>query len=144
MKRLLLDSMIHDFLVEAPQRMSALTKLVERGDVELVSTHIQADEIARTPDAEKRERLQRVPTRPTPTAGIVLDVSRLDMSAFADAGPIEAVRRGNPKHTEDALIAATALREDLVLVTNDHVLSRRATDLGVEVWNSAVSGVRSR
>ena len=56
------------------------------------------------------------------------------MSAFADAGPIEAVRRGNPKHTEDALIAATALRDNLVLVTNDHLLSRRATELGVEVW----------
>ncbi len=80
--------------------MTALTNLLERGDVELVSTHIQADEIARTPDAEKRERLKGVPTRSTPTAGIVLNASRLDMSAFADAGPIEAVRRGNVNHTE--------------------------------------------
>ena len=33
MKRLLLDAMIHDFLIEDPRRMSALTELLERGAV---------------------------------------------------------------------------------------------------------------
>jgi predicted nucleic acid-binding protein len=72
--------------------------------------------------------------------GFVLDVSRLDLACLdgSDAGIIEyeQIQKGNPKHTEDALIALTAHREATVLVTEDNNLTKKikATKTSLTLW----------
>ncbi len=43
------------------------------------------------------------------------------------------LRSGNIRHTRDALIAATARYENASLITNEHRLTRRAREQGIEV-----------
>jgi hypothetical protein len=127
--------MIFDLLAESDGRLETVRELVERGELELVETHVQRDEHSRITDPEKRARVRSVPTRSTPTWGFVLGTSRLGEARLGPAEPIEGVCRGNLDHAEDALIASTALFDGCTLVTNDRRLTNRARKLGVDVWS---------
>jgi predicted nucleic acid-binding protein len=72
-----------------------------------------------------------------PTYGFVLDVSRLGMARLEEPAPIKAIRAGNwEKHTKDALIAATAQYEGLILVTEERRLTNFARrELKLTVWD---------
>lgn len=50
---------------------------------------------------------------------------------------INKIRKGNPRHTHDALIAATSQGQADVLVTGDRTLLSRVKEqkLNVEIWN---------
>jgi hypothetical protein len=119
-EQFLLDSNIFDKIVETPGAFRLVQRLVADGKIELVVTHIQEDELARITDEQKRQEIASVPRTVTPTAGFILDVSRLGMARLGDPVPIEAVRGGNwHKYTHDALIAAAALADGQVLVAED-------------------------
>jgi hypothetical protein len=134
-RRFLLDSMIHDKLMDEPGALELATELVSRGSLTLLSTHIQNDEIARTPDAERAARLATVPTESVPTYGFVVGMSRIGMARIGHAEPIDALRAGNLDHTEDALVGATAQYEDATLVTEDRRLASRARKQGIAVMD---------
>jgi hypothetical protein len=61
-ERFLIDSNIHDKIIDVPGALDLVTQLVDDGAITLLSTYIQADEIARTPDKQRLARLMTVPT----------------------------------------------------------------------------------
>jgi hypothetical protein len=131
--RFLLDSMIHDKLVDEPDLLVLASRLVSEGMIEMLSTHVQADEIARTPGLERVRQLMTVPAKKVPTSGIVFGVSRFGEARFAETEPYETLQGGNVAHSEDALIASTAQYEDATLVTDDRRLASRARKQGIAV-----------
>lgn len=91
------------------------------------------------------ELLDRVPPRyrplvpwpPSPACGsasFILGASRLDFGRMCDDDDSVQVLTGQGEtHLRDALIGATALVDDCILVTYDARLASRARERGVEV-----------
>lgn len=69
----------------------------------------------------------------------MIDTSQIDEAGLSDdPATVEALRSGNLKHTQDALIAVTALYEECALVTNEvRRLRNRAREQGIEVLTTA-------
>lgn len=103
----------------------------------MLFTHVNIDELAATPDLDRRSQLLLVLVdlgRLVLTGARALDVSRHNFARLADdVDVLEALRSGNIDHTRDALIAATALFEGCALVTNERRLGNRARERGIEV-----------
>lgn len=123
----MLDSNVSHALVDDDSLRVALRRATDRGFIELLVTHIQVDENLDHPDQEQGRRLihamMGTGVRAVPTHGLVLDVSRLDSAILFDestAAMFEAFRKGNPKHSQDGLLAATALHENATLVTAEN------------------------
>lgn len=119
-----------------------LDQAVKSGKLAVFFTHVTVDEMAATPDLEKRQRLLNLLVflgRPIATSVMVLDFSRLDFCRLIadDDTAFEPLRSGNIKHSRDALIAHTALHEGCVLITNEKRLASRAREQGVEVLSTA-------
>ncbi len=130
--KVIFDSHIFDKIVDGDLDINLLEKNKEQ--YEFYITHIQIDEINRCPDEEKRAKLLLFKTkiRPIviPTESIVLGTSRFGESKFGDGELLEKLRKDNPKHTKDALIGETAIRNNLLLVTNDDILCKRVNSNG--------------
>ncbi len=96
-------------------------------------THIQFDQLNRTPDPNLRKKLLHIfkcmESEEIPTESVVLDVSRLGKAKLGDGKLLEELRKGNLKHTEDALIGETAIRNGLILVTDDKALRKKVNRL---------------
>jgi hypothetical protein len=79
MIRCLLDSMIYDELAEHDECRKLLIRRCKQGLVEVFFTHIQADQLKKTPDAVKRELLcataLAIPSTRIPTDGAVWGLS---------------------------------------------------------------------
>jgi predicted nucleic acid-binding protein len=133
--RYVLDSMIHDRLADDAVVLRLAQDLVEAGIVVLLTTHIQHDEISRIPDAQRVEQLLQVPVERVPTFGAVFGVSAYGEATYGESDAFESLHRGNPVHTEDALIAATAQYQSATLVTEDRTLTRRAEANAIAVVN---------
>lgn len=132
-ERYLIDSNIFDKLADDEATLKVATRLVESGHVVFLSTHVQADEIARTPDPDRLHRLLSVPVEEVPTYGFVVGYSRIGMARLSESEPLESLRGGNLDHTEDAMIGATAQFEGATLVTEDRTLRSRAQKQGIAV-----------
>jgi hypothetical protein len=140
MERYLIDTIIHDAIVDTPGAASLVERLVAAGLVEFVVTHLQEDQLARVPDPKRRARLCAIPRTKVPTSDFIIGVSRLGMARLGEGRVLEAIRGEDEptrhKLTVDAEIAATAEREGLTLVTEDRQLARRgARELSLPVWN---------
>jgi len=141
--RIMLDTMIFDKIVEIPGMTDDLRTLVAAGKVDIVTTHVQDDELEQVRNSSKHAGLARIPCRRVPTAVFVFDVSRLGLARLGagEEGGLryERLRMGNPKHTRDAIIALTAAQEADVLVSEDRTLSHRtrASAETLEVWDFA-------
>lgn len=143
----LFDSHVLDHLADSPDDLATLLQAQREGYLRLISTHILRDEI----DAMLVDR-QGAPTdahRPRwrqldavlkalsfdvrPTAGFVLDASRLDMAALGSEGDgYDELSVNNIKNTEDALLTLTAERDGAMFVTNDRGARNRALARGVQ------------
>jgi hypothetical protein len=131
-------------LLEEDAMLSVLRDAVARGDVELLVTHLQVDEIIDTigKDPERLKQLfhtlMQSGAREVNTYGFWLDRSRLGLADFADdetSARIAAFQGGNRRHLEDALIAATAERLGAILVTGEKTRQRYATHFpSLVVW----------
>jgi rRNA-processing protein FCF1 len=141
MLRAVLDSNAVDPFIDIPGAYEAAEKAIESGDLELLITHVNIDELAETGDLERRCRLLLAAVslgQLVPTGAFVLDFSRLNFARLnEDREAFEAFRSGNIDHTRDALLAATAQFEQCTLITNDSRLAGRARDRGVPVLTSA-------
>lgn len=97
--------------------------------IPLYITHIQQDEIVKCPDENRRHKLLTVfhtlKMEEVATASAVIGVSRIGKCRISDAKLLEDLRKGNSKHTNDALIGETCIKEGLVLVTEDKTLTNR-------------------
>ncbi|MHB8463851.1 MAG: type II toxin-antitoxin system VapC family toxin [Acidimicrobiales bacterium] len=127
--RFLLDSNVIDALIDRSQYI-AFREAVSQGRCRVTITHVQIDELARTPDVERRCQLLVALIALHPefhqTAGFVLDFSRLGGSSLGDGVTVDAIRGDNVGRSGDALIAATAEGSSFILVTEDGQLRRQA------------------
>ena len=89
-------------------------------------THVQLDEINAISKPEKQERKQKllslfkkISRNSLATESLVFGISRFGMAKFSKKSLIEELRKGNLRHTEDALIGETAIKNRLILVTNN-------------------------
>jgi rRNA-processing protein FCF1 len=142
MRRVLLDSNALDPMLNTFGAYEALEDAVSSARLEVFFTHVTVDEIAATPDLEKRQWLLNLLVflgRPIYTSGAVFDVSRLNFCRLMadDDNTFEPLRSESVKHSRDALIAHTALHERCALITNEKRLAARARDQGVEVQTTA-------
>jgi predicted nucleic acid-binding protein len=139
--RIMLDTNVHDLIAADHGVRDAILKRIEYGQLRLVSTHIQRDELARAP-GPKRDALLAIYglAEKVPTTGAMFDVSCFDEASWGtDEASVStvALMAGNHKHAEDALIAATASNEADVLVTDDTRLASKIPRAGFtcEVWS---------
>ena len=137
MRRVVVDANAIDPLINTPGAYEATRSAIDDGQLELLFTHITVEELAETPDLDRRSHLLLILIdlgRIIPTGAFVLDYSRLNFARLNDdTEAFEAFRSGNIDHTRDALIAATAQYEKCAMVTFDKRLTARARDRGVEV-----------
>ncbi len=113
----MLDTNVYDRIVARDGFTARLIHAVRSGQVVILRTRVQDEEIARIPDAVRRAAMQRVPFRRIPTNE-------------------EAWSAANPHPSEDDMIAASAEAAADVLVTEDKDLGERvtATTKRLEVW----------
>src|SRR6516162_1232670 len=127
MMRALLDTMIFDKIVADQSLKADVLKVVGFGEVVILSTHVQEDQIGRIPDQTMRDEISVIPRTVIATGAAVWDHSNWDEAKFDEGiGPatVEDAFRGNPRDIPDALVAATLSDAD-VLVTEDKDLRKR-------------------
>lgn len=96
-------------------------------------TSITERQLAPVTEEPKRRLIASVPRTVIGTVGFILDYSQLDVDRLGPEEPIEAIRKGRRKETADALIAATAEWDGLMLVTEDARLRRALERRGTPV-----------
>lgn len=117
-KRLMLDTNVYDLIVARRGFVERLNRAVENGEIEILRTRVQEEEIARIPDGAKRAAMRSVRGRTV---------------AVSDT-PWREMPKGRAP-SEDALIVATAEESAEVLVTEDKDLATRAKEGGrLDVW----------
>lgn len=100
-------------------------------------THVQKDEIEAIRQPEKLKRKEQllklfkeIKKEEIVTEGCVVGASKVGKAKIGNGGILEKLRKGNLKHTEDALIGETAIKNNLILVTNDDKLRKKSKSLG--------------
>jgi len=100
----------------------------------LYVTHIQSDELTNTRNIQRREKLteifQKIPQEKMPTESGAWDISSWDDFKWSDPNDHlrEEIlaemdsRKKKQNNQQDSLIAETALKNNLILVTNDGIL----------------------
>ena len=140
--RVMLDSNIFDRIIESPGLVGRLQSLTASGQLDIVVTHVQEDELARIPDAAKREEVQLVPRRLMAAAVFLMGFSPLGAARLGggDGGGLSLNELAERNQVPDAVIALTAAAEAeevQVFVTEDARLARsvRAKAATLKVWN---------
>ncbi|WP_345993621.1 hypothetical protein [Sulfurimonas sp. HSL-1716] len=101
-----------------------------KNNITCYATHIQYDEINKTKSEKRRNELNQifslVRDAMLPTETFVLDKSRYDAARLSDGVLYQEIKnymntlnKKKKKNEEDALIAETAIKNNLVLVTSD-------------------------
>jgi hypothetical protein len=123
--------MILDKIAEDDQLLDQVKRLTDERKLELIVTSVTERQVAPIPEEPKRRLIASVPRTVVGTVGFILDYSQLGVDRLGPEEPIEAIRKGRRKETADALIAATAEWDGLMLVTEDarllRALERRGT-----------------
>ena len=131
MPKIMLDTMQYDRLLDATETYDRLLKLQSGRKIELLTTHIQRDELAAIGDVRKRTLLEAIlaHARLIPTRGVILDKSRVGFARLGndeDHSLIEHIRgEAWERNSNDALIAATAAKDADLFVTDDKTLTKR-------------------
>jgi hypothetical protein len=125
MQKIMLDANEYDKLLEHPDSYDKLLGLLAEGKIELLSTHIQRDEILATPDPAKKARLEALLThvRMIETRGVVVDLSRVGLARLGSDEEHRIIY--HVRHRKDGLIAATATSDADTLVTDDKRFAKR-------------------
>lgn len=133
-EKYIFDTNIFDNIINEKLKISDIAKYKNYKKAEIYITHIQIDEINKCNDEDKRARLSifMVKIRPIliPTSSCAFDVSRFDESKFGDGIIFNKIKKGNINHVEDVLIGETAIKEGIILVTNDRRLKNIVMELG--------------
>ena len=139
--KIMLDSSIFDRIVTTTKGLiDDLILLTTDEKIDIVTTHVQEDELNRIHDAQKRNAVMQVPRQVIKTGGAIYGVSKYGQAKYGDGGVQgyghQDVHKGNPKHAEDALISITALKQMDVFVTEDKTLYNKVTRMStsLKVW----------
>lgn len=140
-RRYLCDAHVADAILDAPGALGRVKSLTTEGVIELLMLPSMRDELGRTTDEETRLRLLHVPFTTHGAAVFVLGESRLDVGDRLGSEEVgaqfETLRGGNPAHTQDAMMATTAIRDGLILVSNDKKARNRARTAGATVMTTS-------
>lgn len=152
MKKCMFDTVIFNRVVEHKIPVELFTEYVD-----VYATHVQQDEIDKTPDHQKRADLKRVftnlDTEKVPTESAVWDESRWDESKWSGDDDLckrigAALDRCKKKknNIRDALIAETAIKNTFTLVTDDRCLKEEVLKLGGGClsWRELLAFCRSK
>ena len=130
--KVIFDTNIYNKIVDDAINLQELKKSLD--SFEYYVTHIQIDELNRCSDEDKRARLNlfNATIRATviETESFIFGTSRLGFARLSDGKLVDKLRDGNHKHTNDALIGETAIKNDILLVTNDNTLTKRVHSNG--------------
>jgi predicted nucleic acid-binding protein len=132
MQKIMLDTMEYDKLLATLDSYHRLLRLLSSGRIELLTTHIQRDQIRAAPDHPKKASLLEIfaKARIIGTRGIVFDVSRFDQAKFGSDEDHDIIKRA--KDAKDGLIAATASSGADTLVTDDKNFTKRLRKAHIE------------
>jgi predicted nucleic acid-binding protein len=143
MRRVVFDSNAIDPIADTPGAYEVLRGAVDRGELEVLYTHITIDELSAIPGLERRQLLLTCLQglgQLVPTGVFALDHSRLGFARLGDeaaGAALENLRSGSLQHTNDGLIASTARYEGCALVTDEKErLPNRSREEGIEVISS--------
>ncbi len=129
--KVIFDSNIYDLIADGSLNINLLSEKKE--DFEFYITHVQIDEINECPNEDKRARLLLFMTKLSPivipTESYILGKSRLGEARLGDTKTLEEIRKENSEHNEDALIGETAIKNNLILVTEDSQLKNKVNSL---------------
>ncbi len=112
------------------------------GKHEYFVTHVQRDELEATTDDRTRSQLltvfRTIPQNAIPTESAVFDFSRFDMAKFGDGivypHVLNELNKRKPldheNNIKDALIAETATKNGILLVTDDKALREVVLKMG--------------
>ncbi len=135
--KVIFDSNIYDLIANGTLNVSLL--FTKKDDFEFYITHIQIDEINKCPDEDKRARLflfkSKLSPIVIPTESFILGTSRLGEARLGDGKILEEIRKENLNHTEDALIGETAIKNNLLLITEDNQLKKKVISLNGKVMD---------
>ena len=155
------DTNVFDKILDGDIPLEIIGKVAELGYTYFI-THIQKDEIDAINKPEKQERKKRLlelleefNKEEVSTESFVLGTSRLGKAKLTKTATesavwgvskwgegkwtdekttlIEKLRKGNLKHTEDALIGETAIKNNFILVTHDERLREVVKEFGGSV-----------
>ena len=134
--RILLDTVIYNRAVENPTFGLLLRRVCNDGLIELVTSHVQEDQLSKTRDPQKRKALLSIfantCSQQTPTAAAAFDVSKWDQAEWPNQERIDFFEKtlasttaSHKGHANDALLAVTAFAKADVFVTDDPKLLKR-------------------
>ena len=133
-EKYIFDSNIFDDIVSGKLEFELIQNYKKKIDLVLYLTHIQSDEIQACKDESKRKILTlfmlKISPIIIPTESAVFGTSRYGEAKFGSGDIYENIKVGNPKHIEDALIGETAIKNNLILVTNDKRLKSKMEENG--------------
>jgi hypothetical protein len=137
-RKFMLDSNIYDEIVKVPAMLKTLNRLTVAGNMIVLQTHIQRDELAKIVDDQKRIDVLSVIASTVPTNGAIYGISKFGQATFG-AGDgnlkIDDIRSEAFEHGADALIGTTAVAVADVLVTEDRRLAKRVMSKShLPVW----------
>ena len=130
------DTNIINWLVDGRLELEQLPS-----DGDFVATHIQRDELEKTPTEPRRTLLlgkfEKTVDREVPTESIVAGVSRIGMAKVSDGRLYYSLRNALSKlnkaklnNSHDALIAEVAIENSWILITADRDLAEVANTYG--------------
>lgn len=151
--KLMLDTNIHDKLHSETAVDESLKRLIRDKKIELITTHIQQDELAMAPEVTGPES-EKIPTegfilgvsrlgeatlgdgsttKKVPTAGAVWGVSKWGEATWGDGSgqgiSVNDIKTDKGNHAKDALIATTASHHADYLITEDKRLLKKLKQL---------------
>ena len=138
--RVMIDTNIFDRILDSGE-VAKVNELSERGHLEILTTHIQEDEIDSIPDERRKTQLKRIHRNLAPTDGGVYGISRIGMATVGNgtAGvKLDDIDTKERKHVRDSLRATSGARFADVLVTDDKRLYNKMSELNhsCTIWKS--------
>jgi hypothetical protein len=135
--RVLLDTMVFDNIAADDELKRCVLTLIERGEMAILSTHVQQQQLAAIKDDAKRAAIATIPREVIATGGAMWDHSAWDAALWTNAeaaARIDEVFRGNPNDIPDALIASTLSYADRLVTSDRRLRNRLAKNSPDKVW----------
>jgi len=109
--------------------------------IQLITTHIQRDQIEAIPDVQRKAEVENIHVSATQvtTYGMIWNLSRWNEARFANEGEVDKFlgsKIRNNRNLTDALIGLTALKDGNILITDDKSLGKRCQTQGVQIMRS--------
>ena len=146
METFILDGNCFDFLAKNPEDLRAISIARASSLIEIIGTHVEADEMRRVEkaDPEYAAELSNIrdslSIRRVPASGFVIEINKLNEATLFEWDEIDdfvEMTNDNPRHAEDALLVRTARTENAILVTEEKKrLPRIARERDVRVINT--------